>query len=110
VAVSDTQAFTLATRHLTEGSVELMVLHGPPDNSGVLGKRGKALPGVAELASRVQPKVLICAHAHNPDVADLSQGRSTMLENGTLAVNCACLGTWNQPHGTAVVIDRLQSN
>eukprot|EP00931_Biecheleriopsis_adriatica_P022065 TRINITY_DN14280_c1_g1_i1.p1 TRINITY_DN14280_c1_g1~~TRINITY_DN14280_c1_g1_i1.p1 ORF type:complete len:567 (+),score=81.99 TRINITY_DN14280_c1_g1_i1:154-1854(+) len=104
IQADDTPQFDKATEHLKEGEVDVMVMHGPPADAGVQGKKGSDLSSVKALVSRIRPKVFICAHAHNPDVIDSSRGRMILIDDSKV-VNCACSGTWNQPHGTAVVID-----
>jgi len=103
VDAKDEGRFKEATGHV--GEPGLIVMHGPPADPRMLGKAGKDLPGVTSLLERTKPKLFVCAHAHNPDVKSLIKGRTAMLNDVTRLVNCACLGTWNQAHGTAVVVD-----
>jgi len=102
--VKDEQGFDEKTNHLGDGEQpHLMVMHGPPCNV-CLGKDGKDLPGVSKLIERMKPQAFVSAHAHNPKLDDLKQGRQACIGE-TLVVNTACLGTWNQAHGTPVVMD-----
>jgi len=103
VDVKDDDGFRQATQHV--GEPDLIVMHGPPTDPRLLGKEGKDLPGVTVLLEQAKPKLFVCAHAHNPDVKSLRKGRTAMLNDTTRLVNCACLGTWNQAHGTPVVVD-----
>jgi len=95
--------FLQETAALRPGSVDVLVLHGPP--SGVLlGK--EALPRWGnDLLQRVRPKLFLCGHAHNPPAERLNLRKKVAEVEGVLGVHMACSNEWNSFSGFPVVVD-----
>lgn len=96
------------------GSVDIMVVHSPPQMVELLSKKAE-VDHLSDLIQSVRPKLYVCGHAHRP--SDPLKGISTELggvdstegENKSqiLGVNAACLGVWNQLHGYPIVVDMV---
>jgi len=86
---------------LSKGSVDIMIAHSPPQ--GVMLNKASTGPNpLARLIETVKPKLYVCGHSHRP--ADPLKGVWEDMD-GTLGINAACLGVWNQLHGYPVVVD-----
>eukprot|EP00439_Symbiodinium_sp_Y106_P055851 s672_g7.t2 len=95
--------FREETEHLDEGSADIIVTHGPPANA-LYGKSGRVLESISELVNFVKPTLFLCGHEHNPDNWKIEQ-KVVDMGGGTLGVNCACTGRWNQFCGMPFVVD-----
>lgn len=95
--------FREETEHLDEGSADIIVTYGPPANA-LYGKSGRVLESISELVNFVKPTLFLCGHEHNPDNWKLEQ-KVVDMGGGTLGVNCACTGRWNQFCGMPFVVD-----
>jgi len=88
--------------YVAPGQCDVVLTHQPP--VGLLAKKdSKAGNAIVSLVERLQPKLLVCGHAHHP--GDLLQGTVAELAGGAVGVNAACLGVWNQLHGLPIVVD-----
>mmetsp|Transcript_74778 Transcript_74778/g.219114 ORF Transcript_74778/g.219114 Transcript_74778/m.219114 type:complete len:439 (-) Transcript_74778:154-1470(-) len=86
---------------LGKDSVDVMVVHSPPQGH-LLAKASEGPDPLGRLIGAVMPKLYVCGHAHR--LADPLKGLWAHL-GGTLCINAACLGVWNQLHGHPVVVD-----